>query len=62
MPVHRGELSPVTVVDARGSLVGWRATVSLQAVAGENPAPLAHAFLCATAHRPPWWRAGRLGG
>lgn len=43
-----GSLSTVTVVDARGSLVGWRATVSLQSVAGLSAADLAKATLCLT--------------
>ena len=56
LPFYRGQLSPVTVVDARGSLVGWRASVSLQGVAGATAGQLAHARLCASATRPPWWR------
>ncbi len=52
LPVYRGELSPVTVVDARGSLVGWRATVSMQGVGGVSAATLAHAQLCASAPAP----------
>jgi hypothetical protein len=52
LPVYRGDLSPVTVVDARGSLVGWRATVSVQAVAGEDTSQLAHVLLCASGHKP----------
>jgi hypothetical protein len=42
----RGDLAPVTVVDARGSLVGWDATVSLQSVAGLSASQLANARLC----------------
>lgn len=41
-----GSLSTVTVVDARGSLVGWNATVSLQSVDGLRSADLAKAKLC----------------
>ena len=52
LPFYRGQLSPVTVVDARGSLVGWRASVSLQGVAGASAGQLAHARLCASAHTP----------
>jgi hypothetical protein len=39
-------LSTVTVVDARGSLVGWQATVTLQSLNGVSPAVLAQAQLC----------------
>ena len=53
LPVYRGELAPVTVVDARGSLVGWRrATVTLQSVAGADAALLADARVCAGAPGP----------
>ncbi len=52
LPAYRGELSPVTVDDARGSLVGWRATVSLQGVEGVDAAALARAQLCASAPAP----------
>jgi len=52
LPLYRGELSPVTVVDARGSLVGWRATVSLQGVDGVSAATLSHAQLCVSAPAP----------
>ena len=41
-----GSLSTVTVVDARGSLVGWDATISLQAVDGVSASDLAGAKLC----------------
>lgn len=41
-----GSLSTVTVVDARGSLVGWNATVSLQSIDGVSAADLAKAKLC----------------
>jgi hypothetical protein len=61
-----GSLATVTVVDARGSLVGWRATVSLQSVAGVSAADLAKATLCVSpdaptvvAGNPPEVRAGR---
>ncbi len=56
-PFYLGELSPITVVDARGSLVGWRATVSLQAIPGLDAQQLAQAELCA-APRPPTMVAG----
>jgi hypothetical protein len=46
----RGDLSPITVDDARGSLVGWRATVSLQAVSGLDAAQLASTRLCVSPH------------
>jgi len=52
LPLYRGQLSPVTVVDARGSLVGWQASISLQGVAGATAGQLAQARLCATAHTP----------
>jgi len=54
LPSYRGQLALVTVVDARGSLVGWRASVSLQGVAGAGATAgqLAHALLCASAHTP----------
>jgi len=61
-----GSLPTVTVVDARGSLVGWRATVSLQSVAGVSDADLAKATLCVSpdaptvvAGNPPEVSAGR---
>jgi hypothetical protein len=41
-------LSTVTVVDARGSLVGWQATISLQSLNGLPAADLAQARLCVT--------------
>lgn len=41
-----GSLSAVRVVDARGSLVGWQATVSLQSVSGVSASALANARLC----------------
>jgi hypothetical protein len=47
-----GSLATVTVVDARGSLVGWRATVSLQSVAGVSAADLAKAKLCVSPDAP----------
>ncbi len=56
-PFYVGGLSPITVVDARGSLVGWRATVSLQAIPGLDAQQLAQAELCA-APRPPTMVAG----
>jgi len=50
--VYRGDLAPVTVVDARGSLVGWQATVSLQSIGGVDAARLDHALLCADPAAP----------
>jgi hypothetical protein len=50
VPDYQGALSPITVNDARGSLVGWRATVSLQAVSGLDAAQLASTRLCVTPH------------
>lgn len=47
-----GSLPTVTVVDARGSLVGWRATVSLQSVAGVSDSDLAKAKLCVSPDAP----------
>jgi hypothetical protein len=62
---YRGSVAPVTVVDARGSLVGWNATVTLQSVTGLDDAQLAHARLCITpdpvtvvAGNPPEVRSG----
>ena len=49
-PDYVGALSPITVDDARGSLVGWRSTVSLQAVSGLDAAQLASTRLCVTPH------------
>jgi WxL domain surface cell wall-binding len=45
-PFYRGDLSPITVDDARGSLAGWRVTVSLQTVSGLDAAQLASTRLC----------------
>jgi hypothetical protein len=42
-----GTLSTITVIDARGSLVGWRVTVSLQSVRGITGSDLAGVRLCA---------------
>ncbi len=56
-PFYAGGLSPITVLDARGSLVGWRATVSLQALPGLDARQLAQAELC-VAPRPPTMVAG----
>jgi hypothetical protein len=60
-----GSLSTVTVVDARGSLVGWDATVSLQSVDGVSAADLAKAKVCVSpdpvtivAGNPPEVKAG----
>jgi hypothetical protein len=47
---HFGSLSPITVDDARGSLAGWRTTVSLQAVSGLDAAQLASTRLCVSPH------------
>lgn len=59
-------LSPVTVVDARGSLVGWDATISLQSVEGVSAADLAAAKMCVSsdpvtvvAGNPPEVKAGK---
>jgi hypothetical protein len=41
-----GEASPITVVDARGTLVGWHATVSLQDLPGLPRDDLGRAELC----------------
>jgi hypothetical protein len=49
-PQYRATLSPITVDDARGSLVGWRATVSLQTVSGLDAAQLASTRLCVSPH------------
>jgi hypothetical protein len=45
-------LSMVTVDDARGSLVGWRATVSLRSVVGVSANELAAAQLCVSPNVP----------
>jgi hypothetical protein len=49
---YGGDLSSVTVVDARGSLVGWNAAVSLQAIGGGSASQLAGARLCVTPDLP----------
>jgi hypothetical protein len=49
-PFYRGDLFPITVDDARGSLVGWRTTVSLQTVSGLDAAQLASTRLCVSPH------------
>jgi hypothetical protein len=49
-PLYQGSISTITVDDARGSLVGWRATVSLQAVSGLDAAQLASTRLCVSPH------------
>jgi|HubBroStandDraft_5_1064220.scaffolds.fasta_scaffold815667_1 hypothetical protein len=49
-PDHLGSVSTITVNDARSSLVGWRYTVSLQAVSGLDAAPLASTRLCVSPH------------
>ena len=50
--VYQGGLTPVTVHDARGSLVGWHATISLQGIGGVSTVTLARARLCASAAAP----------
>ena len=47
-----GAVPPLTVVDARGSLVGWRAAVTLQAISGADAALLAHVEVCARPAAP----------
>ncbi|HEY6473181.1 MAG TPA: hypothetical protein VIY26_09840 [Acidimicrobiales bacterium] len=61
-----GTLSTVTVVDTRGSLVGWQATVALQSLSGVPATDLARARLCvspgpatAVSGRQPEVRTGR---
>lgn len=49
-PDYVGAVPSITVDDARGSLVGWRATVSLEAVSGLDTAQLARARLCVSPH------------
>jgi hypothetical protein len=49
-PLYQGSISTITVDDARGSLVGWRTTVSLQAVSGLDAAQLASTRLCVSPH------------
>jgi hypothetical protein len=48
--LYGGQLSPIAVDDARGSLVGWRTTVSLQTVSGLDAAQLASTRLCVSPH------------
>jgi hypothetical protein len=62
---YAGSVTSVTVVDARGSLVGWNATVTLESVSGLDSAQLAHARLCVSpdpvtvvAGNPPEVRSG----
>ena len=50
VPHEVGTPSPISVDDARGSLGGWRSTVSLQAVSGLDAAQLASTRLCVTPH------------
>jgi hypothetical protein len=45
-----GSGSIITVNDARDSLVGWRATVSLETVSGLDAAQLASTGLCVSSH------------
>jgi hypothetical protein len=49
---YRGTLPPVRVADARGSLDGWDATVSLQGIDGLSASQLAGALLCINPRRP----------
>jgi hypothetical protein len=49
---YRGTLGLVKVVDARGSLVGWNASVSLQGIEGLTSSQLVGAQLCATPGAP----------
>jgi hypothetical protein len=49
---YRGELPLVKVVDARGSLVGWNASVSLQGISGVSGSQLAGAQLCVSPNTP----------
>ncbi len=44
--LYRGTISRLTVIDARGSLAGWRTTVSLASVRGLSTAQLAQTKLC----------------
>ena len=49
-PDFEGVVSTITVDDARGSLVGWRATVTLQSVSGLSAVQVAGARLCVAPH------------
>jgi hypothetical protein len=49
-PDSVGSVSTITANDARSSLVGWRYTVSLQAVSGLDAAPLASTRLRVSLH------------
>jgi hypothetical protein len=49
-PDEARSVSTITVNDTRGSLVGWRATVSVQTVSGLDAARLASTRLCVTPH------------
>ena len=49
---YRGTLPLVRVADGRGSLIGWDASISLQAVGGLSAAQLAGAQLCVDPDRP----------
>ena len=51
-PLYEGDSSPMTVVDARGSLVGWHVSVSLQDVPGLPASDLVHAQLCVLPDSP----------
>jgi hypothetical protein len=50
--VYSGELSPITVIDARGSLAGWTASVSLVSVTGLSASDLTRASVCLRPERP----------
>jgi hypothetical protein len=49
---YHGVLSPVRVVDGRGSLLGWKATITLQALAGATSAQLTQVRLCVFPDNP----------
>jgi hypothetical protein len=49
---YRGTLPLVRIVDARGSLAGWNASVSLQGIDGLSASQLAGAQLCVNPDKP----------
>jgi hypothetical protein len=51
-PAFGGGLGAVTVIDARGSLAGWSATVTLHSVSGLDAAQVAGARLCVSPAAP----------
>lgn len=51
-PLFTGSVTPVTVNDYRGSLAGWKATVTVQSVTGVSAAALARARVCLGPHDP----------